>query len=392
MTKQTRRNFSPDFRLESAQLVVVQGYTVREACEAMNVSKSAMDKWVRQLKLERNGGTPKASPMTADQCRIRELEKQLKRVEMEKDIPKKGYGSLDVRRTEKYSIVRKLQESFPVAILCKAFEIQRSSYKYWRQRPKTDKPKRRRLKVMVSAAHRLSGGSAGARSVASIVSQQGEPLSRYVAGRLMKELKLVSNQRPKHAYKRETAAHPAIPNSLSREFNVSKPNQVWCGDITYIWTGKRWAYLAVVLDLFARKPVGWAMSLSPDSELTSKALTMAFESRGQPQGVMFHSDQGCQYTSLRFRQHLWRYQIEQSMSRRGNCWDNAPMERFFRSLKSEWVPETGYQSFSEAKHAVTNYIVGYYSQIRPHQHNDTLPPNVAEKQYQDAYKTVASFT
>lgn len=137
-----------------------------------------------------------------------------------------------------------------------------------------------------------------------------------------------------------------IPNLLDRQFAVTQPNQVWCGDVTYIWTGNRWAYLAVVMDLFARKPVGWAMSFSPDSELTCKALSHAFESRVRPQGLMFHSDQGSHYTSRKFRQLLWRCQITQSMSRRGNCLDNSPMERFFRSLKTEWVPTIGYRSYS----------------------------------------------
>ena len=245
---------------------------------------------------------------------------------------------------------------------------------------------------MVRAAHQLSGGSAGARTIASIVSQRGEKLSRYVASKLMKELRLVSNQLPKHAYKRADKLHVAIPNELDRQFLVNRPNQVWCGDITYIWTGQRWAYLAVVLDLFARKPVGWALSVKANSELTSKALLMAYESRGRPKGLMFHSDQGVQYTSLKFRQHLWRYQIKQSMSRRGNCWDNAPMERFFRSLKTEWVPEVGYYSLAQAKQSITDYMVGYYSQVRPHQHNNMLPPNTAEKNYWNAYKPVASFT
>lgn len=208
----------------------------------------------------------------------------------------------------------------------------------------------------------------------------------------MTELQLYSCQQPKHRYKRVTKEHPVAPNLLDRQFSVERPNQVWCGDITYIWTGQRWAYLAVVLDLFARKPVGWAFSLNPDSDLTGKALTMAYELRGKPEGLLFHSDQGCQYSSLKFRRLLWRYQIKQSMSRRGNCWDNAPMERFFRSLKHEWVPETGYGSFSEAKHAITDYIVGYYSQQRPHQYNGMTPPNLAEKKYWNDYKAVASFT
>lgn len=114
-------------------------------------------------------------------------------------------------------------------------------------------------------------------------------MGRWLAGRLMKELGLVSCQQPTYRYKRGGHEHVAIPNYLERQFAVTEPNQVWCGDVIYIWTGKRWAYLAVVLDLFARKPVGWAMSFSPDSRLTMKALEMAWETRGKPVGVMFQA-------------------------------------------------------------------------------------------------------
>jgi putative transposase len=248
------------------------------------------------------------------------------------------------------------------------------------------------VRERVKHAHLLSNGSAGARTIATMVTTEGTPLSRYRAARRMAALGLVSSQQPKHRYKKAEQPHMAIPNSLDRQFDVPAPNKVWAGDITYIWTGKRWAYLAMVLDLFARRPVGWALSLNPDSELTKKALTMAYESRGEPKGVMFHSDQGCQYTSLAFRQQLWRYQMEQSMSRRGNCWDNAPMERFFRSLKTEWIPEVGYDSFEEAKHGITEYTIGYYSQLRPHAHNNGLAPNEAEKKHWNAHKTVAKKT
>lgn len=177
--------------------------------------------------------------------------------------------------------------------------------------------------------------------------------------------------------------HLAIPNTLNREFAADYPNQIWCGDVTYVWTGKRWSYLAVVLDLYARQVVGWAMSNSPDSALTAKALRLAYESRGRPKGLIFHSDQGCHYTSLKFRQTLWRFQIKQSMSRRGNCWDNAPMERFFRSLKTEWMPTTGWRSFDEAKAAVSRYITGYYSLLRPHTFNGGLTPTTAEAMFEN---------
>lgn len=237
-----------------------------------------------------------------------------------------------------------------------------------------------------------SNGSAGARSIADMVTAQGIKLTRYRASKIMKLLGLVSGQTPKHRYRKASQGHVELPNHLSRQFAVTAPNQVWVDDVTYVWTGLRWMYLAVVIDLFARKPIGWAMSVSPDSKLTGKALSMAFESRGKPKGVMFHSDQGSHYTSRSYRQLLWRYQIKQSLSRRGNCWDNSPMERFFRSLKTEWIPVSGYRSFSEAREHITRYITGYYSQLRPHQYNGGLTPNESERLYWENSKTVANFS
>ena len=149
--------------------------------------------------------------------------------------------------------------------------------------------------------------------------EQGEKIGRYRVRSLMKELGLICKQPGSHAYKTATVERPDIPNRLAREFAPSTPNQSWCGDITYIWAGSRWCYLATVMDLFSRRVVGWALSNKPDAELAIKALDMAFEQRGRPKGLMFHSDQGCQYSSRAFRQGLWRYRITQSMSRRGNC-------------------------------------------------------------------------
>ncbi|WP_421508280.1 IS3 family transposase [Erwinia rhapontici] len=386
-----RRNFSPEFKRESAQLVVDQNYTVSDAAKAMDVGLSTMTKWVKQLRDERQGKTPKASPITPEQIEIRELKEKLQRIEMENEIFKKGYRALDVRLPEQFSIIGKLRARYPVSTLCHVFGVHRSSYKYWKNRPENPDGRRTVLRSQVLELHGISHGSAGARSIATMATQRGHRMGRWLAGRLMKELGLVSCQQPTHRYKRGGHEHVAIPNHLERQFAVTEPNQVWCGDVTYIWTGKRWAYLAVVLDLFARKPVGWAVSFSPDSKLTAKALEMAWEARGKPDGVMFHSDQGSHYTSRKFRQLLWRYRIKQSMSRRGNCWDNSPMERFFRSLKNEWVPVTGYASFSDAAYGITDYIVGYYSALRPHEYNGGLSPNESENRYWENSKAVASF-
>ncbi|EKO3601101.1 MULTISPECIES: IS3 family transposase [Vibrio] len=393
MTNRTRRIFSAEFKLEAAQLVTEHGYSVIEAAKAMNVSKSAMDRWVRQLKQEQRGIPQKASPLTPEQIEIRELKKRIANLEEHNDILKKGYRSLDVGLTEQFSIIEKLRKSFSVKTLCKVFSVHRSSYKYWRNRDKRISPEQIELRSIVSEMHEASHGSAGARTIADMVTNIKDiPLSRYRASNLMKSLGLVSCQSPKHKYRKAEQEHLEIPNLLGRQFAVTQPNQVWVGDVTYVWVGNRWMYLAVVIDLFARKPIGWAMSLSPDSKLTGKALTMAFESRGRPKGIMFHSDQGSHYTSRYYRQLLWRCQIKQSLSRRGNCWDNAPMERFFRSLKTEWVPTAGYRSFAEAQQEIIRYIIGYYSQLRPHQYNGGLTPNESERLYWENSKTVANFS
>lgn len=155
----------------------------------------------------------------------------------------------------------------------------------------------------------------------------GHKVGRFKVRRLMKDAGLASKQPGAHANKVARAERPDIPNLLAREFAVPQPNQVWCGDITYVWAGGRWHYLAAVLDLHTRRVVGWSMSDRPDADLAVKALEMAYQQRGSPSGVLFHSDQGSQYGSRVFRQRLWRYRMTQSMSRRGNCWDNAPMER-----------------------------------------------------------------
>jgi len=157
-------------------------------------------------------------------------------------------------------MITTLKESYPVKFLCQAFDVHRSSYKYWLARSRNIKPEGVKERALVNAIFKESNGAAGARTIARIATDRAHPLSRYRAGRLMKACQLTSSQQAKHAYKKAKQEHIEIANHLDRQFDVTKPNQVWCGDVTYIWTGKRWAYLAIVMDLFARKPIGWAMS------------------------------------------------------------------------------------------------------------------------------------
>ncbi|WP_231362100.1 IS3-like element ISEc31 family transposase, partial [Escherichia coli] len=378
MNKKTKRTFTPEFRLECAQLIVDKGYSYRQASEAMNVGSTTLESWVRQLRRERQGIAPSATPITPDQQRIRELEKQVRRLEEQNTIFKKGYRALDVRLAERFTIVARLSDSHSVVSLCSALEIHRSSYRYWRKRRDTVNPARVRLCSEIRRAWNQSRGSAGARTLAEMLTQNGVPMSRYRAGRLMKYLNLSSCQPGKHQYKNARQEHTGLPNLLERQFAVPEPDRVWCGDITYIWAGNRWCYLAVVMDLFARRVIGWSLSANADTALISSALRMAYEVRGQPRDVMFHSDQGSQYTGLKYQQLLWRYRIKQSVSRRGNCWDNSPMERFFRSMKTEWVPTDGYTGKDVARQQISSYILNYYNSVRPHHYNGGLTPEESE--------------
>ncbi|EMW3871508.1 IS3 family transposase [Pseudomonas aeruginosa] len=374
MSKQ-RRTFSAEFKREAAALVLDQGYSHIDACRSLGVVDSALRRWVKQLEAERQGVTPKSKALTPEQQKIQELEARINRLERERAIFKKGYRSLDVGRTRSYALIDQLSEQESVEVVCSAFDVARSCYYVHRLRRRRVDARRVALRSQVNQLFSQSRGSAGSRSILGMLREEGVTIGRFRVRRLMRELGLVSKQPGSHAYKQATVERPDIPNRLNREFATEHPNQVWCGDITYVWAQGCWHYLAAVLDLL----IGWAFSAKPDAELVIKALDMAYEQRGKPQQVLFHSDQGSQYASRLFRQRLWRYRMQQSMSRRGNCWDNSPMERLFRSLKSEWVPSTGYLTAQEAQRDISHYLMHRYNWIRPHQFNDGLPPAVAEE-------------
>ncbi|MBL35149.1 MAG: IS3 family transposase, partial [Oceanospirillaceae bacterium] len=195
------------------------------------------------------------------------------------------------------------------------FDVPSSTY-YEREKNKDNiDAERIRQRSVVTQLFNASNGSAGQRTLVAQLAVLGLVMGRYKVSKLMNEAQLISRQPGPHKYKTGGTQHPTVENKLQRQFTVQAPDQVWCGDITYVWTGKQWAYLAVVIDLYARRVIGWAISSSPDSALAIKALNMAYSLRGQPKDVMFHSDQGCQYSSLAYQQQLWRKRFVQSMSR-----------------------------------------------------------------------------
>ncbi len=214
-------------------------------------------------------------------------------------------------------LIDQLSKQESVEVVCSAFDVARSCYYVHRLRRRRVDARRVALRSQVNQLFSQSRCSVGSRSILGMLREEGVTIGRFRVRRLMRELGLVSKQPDSHACKQATVERPDIPNRLNREFATEHPNQVWCGDITYVWAQGRWHYLAAVLDLHTRRVIGWVFSAKPDAELVIKALDMVYEQRGKPQQVLFHSDQGSQYASRLFRQRLWRYRMQQSMSRRG---------------------------------------------------------------------------
>lgn len=273
-------------------------------------------------------------------------------------------------------MIHELRKAHPVKVLCQVMEQPRSSYYAWLQRQGVVDPGRAQRLAWVRQVHEQSRRSYGSRRMAAALSQQGLPTGRYRARSLMRQAGIHAKRRKGHQYRSAGPASLLAPNHLDRQFNPGQPNQAWAGDITYIPTRQGWWYLAIVVDLHARRIVGWAQSSDADAWLAVRAWRMAVNQRRPRQPGLFHSDQGGQYTSKAFAGELKRQGWLQSMSRRGNCWDNAVVERVFASLKNEWLASS-YATRWEAELDINRFI-DWYNHQRLHSANGQTPPALHE--------------
>ena len=224
-------------------------------------------------------------------------------------------------------------------------------------------------------------GVYGSRRLTSALKTQGVQVGRYKVRRLMQDLNLVARYPKRFKVTTDSRHSESIsPNKLDRQFSVSQPNQVWTTDITYVWTLQGWLYVAVVIDLFSRQVVGWAMDNHMKTSLCVSALQMVFWRRKPAQGLLHHSDRGSQYASREYREHLAIMGMEQSMSRKGNCWDNAPTERFFRSLKYEQLHYEKFRTVAEAKLSIIDYLA-FYNGKRIHSTLGYKSPLIFERDF-----------
>ena len=262
--------------------------------------------------------------------------------------------------------------------MCKVLEVNSSNYYSHQKRKanKIDDPEHDDIIEWIQDIAKFSGYTYGQRRMKAVLDALSFPMSRYKVAKLMKEAGVWV--RSKKKYKVTTNSdhkQPVFDNLLKREFDVVEPDLAYVADITYVWTQEGWLYLAMVIDLYSRKVVGWSIGSRIKAQLVCDALTMAIWQRRPSEGLIVHTDRGSQYASKAYRELLLTNSIKGSMSRKGDCWDNAVVESFFGSLKQEQVQWKNYQTIFEAQQNISNYIVMFYNSHRLHFYLGYKSPN-----------------
>jgi len=282
----------------------------------------------------------------------------------------------------KYQFIAHHYEEFKITVMCRVLGVSRSGYYAWCKRPTSArKMADQSLSEQIELIHQNSRQTYGSVRIQVELAENGIICGHNRVAGLMREIGLNAKQNRKFKIITTDSNHnqPIAPNLLDRDFTARQPNQKWLTDITFIPTDEGWLYLAAVLDLYARRIVGWAMAETLERQLVLAALRMALETRQPPAGLLHHSDRGSQYASQDYRDVLTQYQIQASMSRKGNCYDNAPMESFFGTLKTELIHHRHYLTRMEAKTDIFEYIEVFYNRLRRHSALGYLCPVAFEK-------------
>ena len=289
----------------------------------------------------------------------------------------------------KYAFIAHYKKTWPIGMMCQLMGVARSGF-YHYQKHTANKPKDPEHQEMLHWVKKIAQAtddSYGSRRMKTALNLLGFQVNRDKARKLMKEAGVAVKHKKK--YKVTTDSNhqqPVFDNLLKRDFSPEQPDQVYAADVTYVWTSEGWLYLAVVLDLFSRKVVGWSMSSRMKADLVCDALKMAIWRRRPKDGLIHHSDRGSQYASKAFRQLLKAHRIKGSMSRKGDCWDNAVVESFFGSLKQERVQWRSYQTRLEAQQDILQYIAVFYNGYRLHSTLNYVSPDKYERQFYEMKK------
>ena len=376
--RRTRRSFTDAYKTGAVRLVLDEGKTVAAAARDLGLTESSLRNWVEQARADRTKG--KTGLTTEERTERAALRKDNRELRMERDILKKSRGLFRQEPGVVFAWIDAEKAEFPITKLCQYLQVSPSGFYAACGRPESARTQTdRRLRVLVRASFDESHQRYGSPRIHEDLIEQEERVSRKRVIRLMQEDGLEARARKR--FKCTTMSdhdQPVAANLLDRCFEAPGPNQRWVGDTTEFVIGSSGKlYLAVVLDLFSRFVVGWAVSAVNDRHVTIKALDMALKRRCPDAGLLHHSDQGCTYASEDYQTILGARGIVCSMSRRGNCYDNAVMESFFSTVKSELADR--FDSFGEAKMELFDYLEVFYNQRRRHSTLGQISPAVFER-------------
>ncbi|WP_218968817.1 IS3 family transposase [Klebsiella variicola] len=366
--------FTLEFKEEAVRQITERGYSVAEVSDRLGVSAHSLYKWLRAIKPDNN--EQHARDLLEAKSEILKLRAQLKRTEEERDILKKGRAVLCKGARLKYRFINEYRTVWGVMTMCRVLNVARAGFYAWLHNPVSARDKdNQRLLMLIRDSYSLSGGVYGYRRVHGDLNEIGETCGKNRVGRIMQlnRIKAVSGYKAP----RRIAGRPSV--GVQRQFTVVRANQVWVTDITYIRTWQGWLYLAVVIDLFAGNVVGWSMKPTLSRELALDALMMAVWRRKPDGEVIVHSDQGSQYGSDDWQRFCRANNLAPSMSRRGNCWDNAVAESFFSSLKKERIRKRIYKTRDLARADIFDYIEVFYNRARRHSHLGGVSPEAFEQ-------------
>ena len=372
--KRDRRAFSPEFKVEAVRLVIEGGRPLSQVARELQIRPDQLRAVAAPV-----GSPGRGHPSAGGAQRGRGAaagEAGARGRAPGAGLPKKSGGVLRERVSVKCAVIARHRGDFPLTLMCRVLRVARSAFYAWKRRgPRARHRLDAQLRVELAGFHRWSRRSYGRPRLLRDVRHAGYRVGQERVRRLMREAGLVGLPRRRFRVTTDSGhAHPIAANHLARQFAVAAPNRVWAADITYCWTQEGWLYLAVILDLGSRRVVGWATSRSLERELVLVALQRALALRQPGPALLHHSDRGSQYASTEYQAVLAARGIRCSMSRRGNCWDNAVVESFFATLKRELVWQEHWISRAEAARALATYIEGWYNRARRHSALGYLSP------------------
>ncbi|WP_446915246.1 IS3 family transposase [Klebsiella pneumoniae] len=372
------KRYPEEFKIEAVKQVVDRGYSVASVATRLDITTHSLYAWIKKY-----GPDSSANKEQSDaQAEIRRLQKELKRVTDERDIFKKSRGVLRKAVRLRYAFIRDNTCCWPVRLLCRVLDVHPSGFYAWLQQPHSQRHQADlRLTGQIKQFWLESGCVYGYRKIHLDLRDSGQQCGVNRVWRLMKRVGIKAQGGYRSPRARKGEASIVSPNRLQRQFNPDAPDKRWVTDITYIRTHEGWLYLAVVVDLFSRKIIGWSMQSRMTKDIVLNALLMAVWRRNPQKQVLVHSDQGSQYTSHEWQSFLKSHGLEGSMSRRGNCHDNAVAESFFQLLKRERIKKKIYGTREEARSDIFDYIEMFYNSKRRHGSSDQMSPTEYENQY-----------